>query len=429
MIIFAVLFSQMTNAKSLDQDTLKVIQSNGEMVKIILTNIEDKDEVKGFNLSKIVETIAEDKDKLEKEEVLVAGKNITYIMKKSGDYYFLSQISGKKNDIYKVQIFATTTRIELERIKEKAAERGIDIEYETLEIINGKIEAITLKVDCNDGYSGTASTTNMPESGIGFIRNYSANATAHFQMGKIFENEKINHKDNTKDFKDDFSTAFNQVTKVNNNKSSFIGYDHKVDFSLGLNNYLNSNYQFPDNDNKDFSLAPISSWTYGVHSTHVVSAGSFVKFNFQLGLVWNNFALADNKFQIKKGTEQLELENTSITRPDINPNRSKLNITYLNFNFVPMIHFGKSSNAFRIGAGPYGSYRIASKSKFKYEDKGKDVIRNNFHINNWKYGVKAQIGWKGIDLFATYDLSPIFIDNRGPEASYPLRAISFGIII
>ncbi len=93
-----------------------------------------------------------------------------------------------------------------------------------------------------------------------------------------------------------------------------------------------------------------------------------------------------------------------------------------------MFHFGKSSNAFRIGAGPYGSYRIASKSKFKYNDNGKDVVKNNFHINNWKYGLKAQVGWKGVDLFATYDLSPIFIEDRGPEADYPLRAISFGVI-
>jgi hypothetical protein len=148
-----------------------------------------------------------------------------------------------------------------------------------------------------------------------------------------------------------------------------------------------------------------------------------------MGLLWNNFALSDNKYQITKGDEQLMLVDSDITRPDINSTtRSKLNITYLNFNLIPMFHFGKSSNAFRIGAGPYGSYRIASKSKFKYNDDGKDVVKNNFHINNWKYGLKAQVGWKGVDLFATYDLSPIFIEDRGPEADYPLRAISFGVI-
>jgi len=428
MIVCFGLFSQMASANGWNTDTLKVIQANGEMVKIILNNIQDIEEVKAFNLKKIVESISENAGDLGEEEVLITGENVTYLIKQSGDYYYLSELSTKSNDRYVVQILESTSRTELDKIKEDAAKRGIDIEYENLQIINGKIDAITLKVDCNDGYSGTASTTNMPESGIGFIRDYSANADAHFQMGKIFGNGEDFEKAIEDEIEEDFETAFNQEKVIRKRKSSFIKHDHEIDFSMGLNNYLNSNNQFPDNDNKDFSLDPLTSWTYGIHSNHIISTGKYVKFNFQFGLLWNNFALADNKFQFIKGADQLELTNTANTRPDISPSRSKLNITYLNFNLVPMFHFGKSSDAFRIGAGPFGSYRIASKSKFKYDDNGKDVVKNNFHINNWKYGLKAQIGWKGVDLFATYDLSPIFIEDRGPEVDYPLRAISFGVI-
>jgi hypothetical protein len=336
--------------------------------------------------------------------------------------------------VFVVKIFKSTTRAELEKYKAEAKELDIDIEYENLEIIDGKIEAITLKVDCNDGFSGTASTTNIPESGIGFIRDYREDADIPFVIGRIFDKEKnIASSDSAEDhdwsdIKKEFKTAFNEEKVVDRKKSSFFDYDHEVDFSMGLNNYLNNSNQFPDTDNKDFALDPLTSWTYGIHSNHIVSAGHYVKFNFQFGLLWNNFALADNKYQFTKGAEQLLLNDTEVSRPDISPTRSKLNITYLNFNLVPMFHFGKSSNAFRIGAGPYGSYRIASKSKFKYNDNGKDVVKNNFHINNWKYGIKAQVGWKGVDLFATYDLSPIFIEDRGPEAEYPLRAISFGVI-
>jgi hypothetical protein len=430
MIICFGLFSQMASANSWNTDTLKVIQANGEMVKIILNNIQDKEEVKAFNLKKIVESISKNAEGSKEEEVLVTGESTTYLIKQSGDYYYLSELSKKSNDRFVVQILESTSRAELEKIKEDAAKRGIDIKYENLEIINGKIDAITLKVDCNDGYSGTASTTNMPESGIGFIRDYSANADAHFQMGKIFGNgnDKNSNDGWKKEMKDGFDTAFNNEKIVRKKKSSFINYDHEIDFSLGLNNYLNDNNQFPDSDNKDFSLDPLTSWTYGLHSNHIISVSPYVKFNFQMGLLWNNFALADSKYQFTKGPEQLLLNDTEVSRPDISPTRSKLNITYLNFNLVPMFHLGKSSNAFRFGAGPYGSYRVASKSKFKYNDNGKDVVKNNFHINNWKYGIKAQVGWKGVDLFATYDLSPIFIENRGPEAEYPLRAISFGVI-
>ncbi|MGM0582523.1 MAG: outer membrane beta-barrel protein [Bacteroidota bacterium] len=433
MIFCLGLMSHLASASGWNSDTLKVIQANGEMVEIILNNIQDKEEVKAFNLKKIVESISENAGKLKDEEVLISGENVTYLIKQSGDYYYLSELSTKSNDRYVVQILETTSRAELDKIKEDASKKGIDIAYENLQIINGKIEAITLKVDCNDGYSGTASTTNMPESGIGFIRDYSAKADAHFQMGKIFGNNDDNSdndrkKDFKKGFKDGFDTAFNEEKVVEKDKDRLIKHNHDIDFSMGLNNYLNSNNQFPDTDNKDFALDPLTSWTYGIHSNHKISVTPYVKFNFQLGLLWNNFALADNNFQFIKGPEKVELFDNDLERPDINPSRSKLNITYLNLNVVPMFHFGKSSNAFRIGAGPYGSYRIASKSKFKYDDKGKDVVKNNFHINNWKYGIKAQVGWKGVDLFATYDLSPIFIEDRGPEADYPLRAISFGVI-
>ncbi len=432
MIVCFGLFSQMVSANGWNTDTLKVIQENGEIVKIILNNIQDKEEVKTFNLKHISETISANNGKFEDEEILMPGENVTYILKKSGAFYYLSELSTKSNDRYKVQIFESTSRAELEKIKDEASKRGIDITYENLQIIDGRIEAITLKVDCNDGYSGTASTTNMPESGIGFIRDYSANADAHFQMGKIFGNDDDSDKEWKNEFKngfkDGFDTAFNDEKVVKKDSDSKIKHDQDIEFSIGLNNYLNSSNQFPDTDNKDFSLEPLTSWTYGIHSNHKISVSPYVKFNFQFGLLWNNFALADNKYQFIKGPEQVELLDNDISRPDINPKRSKLNITYLNFNFVPMFHFGKSSDAFRIGAGPFGSYRIASKSKFKYDDNGKDVVKNNFHINNWKYGLKAQVGWKGVDLFATYDLSPIFIEDRGPEADYPLRAISFGVI-
>ena len=344
-------------------------------------------------------------------------------------------IQIQNEGVFIVRIFKSTTKSELEEFKSEGKELNIDITYENLEFINGEIEAITLKVDCNDGFSGTASTTNIPESGIGFIRDYREGADIPFVIGRIFDKDKniasskSNEDDNwSKELEDEFDTAFNEEKVVDKDRNRLIKHDHDIDFSMGLNNYLNSSNQFPDTDNKDFALDPLTSWTYGIHSNHKISVSPYVKFNFQLGLLWNNFALADDNYQFTKGAEKVDMVNTANTRTDINPKRSKLNITYLNLNVVPMFHFGKSSNAFRIGAGPFGSYRIASKSKFKYDDNGKDVVKNNFHINNWKYGLKAQVGWKGVDLFATYDLSPIFIEDRGPEADYPLRAISFGVI-
>ncbi|GAA5029612.1 hypothetical protein GCM10011506_18070 [Marivirga lumbricoides] len=353
----------------------------------------------------------------------------------------MSSVASELNlgKVYSVRIFKNTTREELEEYKQDAAEKNITIVYENLQIVDGKIEAIKMKVNCNDGFSGVVTVTEIPASGIGFIRDYSEDAAVPFQIGKVFQNTPVTYSEMEAEveeeemeeeskswgdqFEEGFDTAFNKESKVNK-KNRKDRYSHEFEFLIGLNNYLNEDNQFPDNDNAVYSIDPITSWTYGINSVHEVKVNPYIRFNFQFGLQWYNFALADNKYQIVKGEQEVGFIDTSVTRPDINPDRSKMNITYLNVNFVPMIYTGKSSSSFRFGAGPYAGYRIGSKSKFKYDDDGKDKIKNNLHLNNWRYGLKAQIGWKGVDLFATYDLNPLFIENRGPE----LNAFSFGII-
>ena len=120
-------------------------------------------------------------------------------------------------------------------------------------------------MDCNDGFSGTASTTNIPEAGIGFIRDYRDDADMPLVIGRVFDKDKNissskSEEDSkwTKELKDEFNTAFNQEKVVDKDRNKLIKHDQDVEFSVGLNNYLNSNNQFPDTDNKDFALDPLN---------------------------------------------------------------------------------------------------------------------------------------------------------------------------
>ena len=82
---------------------------------------------------------------------------------------------------------------------------------------------------------------------------------------------------------------------------------------------------------------------------------------------------------------------------------------------------------FRFGVGGYAGYRLGSRSKFVFKDGGnkeKDINRNNFYLSNFRYGIRAQMGYKGVDFFANYDLNKVFAQDKGPD----LNAISFGII-
>jgi hypothetical protein len=233
---------------------------------------------------------------------------------------------------------------------------------------------------------------------------------------------------------DTSSSEYNFNFNKSSKKKRFDRYNHTLNFELGLNNYLNADNQFPDTDNAWYAVRPIVSWTYAINSVNQSRVAKWLRLDYGLGLQWYNFSLEDNSLQIVKGDEAIDF----VERDDVSGyKRSKLNITYLNFNFVPVFTLGGGSGhnkdffepfenkgGFRIGVGGYAGYRIGAKSKFRYDDE-KNKIKTNFHLNNWRYGVKAQIGWRGIDLFATYDLNELFIENRGPA----LNAFSFGIII
>ncbi|HEU5146680.1 MAG TPA: PorT family protein, partial [Chryseosolibacter sp.] len=70
---------------------------------------------------------------------------------------------------------------------------------------------------------------------------------------------------------------------------------------------------------------------------------------------------------------------------------------------------------------------ISSKTKLVYESDGereKEKNRDDFNLNNLRYGVRLQIGLRSTDLFINYDMNELFATDKGPE----LNAVSFGII-
>ncbi|MBA4054703.1 MAG: hypothetical protein C0490_08335, partial [Marivirga sp.] len=74
----------------------------------------------------------------------------------------------------------------------------------------------------------------------------------------------------------------------------------------------------------------------------------------------------------------------------------------------------------------YVGYRIASHSKIVYKEDGKekDKEHDSFYLNNFRYGVRLQVGYRATDLFFNYDLNELFASGKGPN----LNAFSFGVI-
>ena len=83
-------------------------------------------------------------------------------------------------------------------------------------------------------------------------------------------------------------------------------------------------------------------------------------------------------------------------------------------------------NRFYISSGMYFSYRIGSYTKIKYrvEHNQKLKINDNYSLQNFRYGIMARTGYRWINFFAMYDLTPFFQDEKGPELTQFIFGIS-----
>lgn len=225
--------------------------------------------------------------------------------------------------------------------------------------------------------------------------------------------------------------------------------NHTFNIDLGTNNYLD-NGKFPDADNAPYSVRPFGSWYVGLASVNKTNISDHFYLEWGPSITWYNFKFQNDRIRVSKENDGLTFAEDNLLL-DADFKKSKLTVSYINFSLVPMFQFGsapernnwsikKSSDCFsmekgvydhtggfRIGLGGYGGYRIGSYTKVVYDDgdKERDKDKNNFYLNNFRYGLRLQAGYRGTDIFFNYDLNELFSEGKGPQ----LNAFSFGIIL
>ena len=201
-----------------------------------------------------------------------------------------------------------------------------------------------------------------------------------------------------------------------------------VDFGIG-------NYFSADNDGgAQYTVRPWGSWYVGLNFEYHTRLREGFHIAWVLGASQYNFKFQDDRTLLTETPEGVEFTRDE---RDLDFIKSKLSVTYINAAILPMIEFGgyrdecKSwkghKRDFRAGIGLYGGYRLDSFTKQVYEiddDRKKERNRDNFYLNNLRYGVRLQFGVHESDFFFNYDLNELFAGNRGPK----LNAYSFGII-
>lgn len=201
---------------------------------------------------------------------------------------------------------------------------------------------------------------------------------------------------------------------------------------LGTNNYLSGD-QFPGGS-EPYAVRPWGSWYLAGNSVQRTRLGTNLFVEWGLGVSWYSFKFQEDNILVLKDEPGISFVADS---RDVDFVKSKLSATFINASLVPVLDFGAHSHrhriwdgdgeGFRFGLGPYVGYRISSKHKLVYEadgDREKEKDRDNFHLNNLRYGFRLQIGVRSTDLFINYDMNDLFAEGKGPE----LNAISFGLI-
>ena len=205
-----------------------------------------------------------------------------------------------------------------------------------------------------------------------------------------------------------------------------IGY---FDLSIGLNNYLDADGQFPAAGTDDYALRTWSMhWGLGFGAkTRLGNENSPAHIKYGIEMAWSNYNYEGTHIPVKTEDETIFPDNLQSSY-----DKNKMNVTTLNIPLMLQLDFSDNratENGFNMGIGGYAGLRIGSSGKFKYRDgnneKVNKKVKSDFFLTDFQYGLQAQIGVAGVNFFARYALNTLFQENRGPE----LTPVVFGIVL
>ncbi|MDD2635557.1 MAG: outer membrane beta-barrel protein [Bacteroidales bacterium] len=196
---------------------------------------------------------------------------------------------------------------------------------------------------------------------------------------------------------------------------------------LGMNNYLEKG-KFPNDNAEQYSVKPWGSWNVALGGGIRWYFTKPVSIDIAASFSWYNFKYADKSTRVMQTANDVVFSSDTLGADYI---KSKTTVPFINLSIMPMVHFGSKNRGvnhkmFRLGAGVYAGYRLGGHVKHvsemndthsKYKNKG------DYFLNSYRYGVKAVFGVYDINLFAAYDLSTLYAENKGHE----LNPISFGL--
>ncbi|MBN1387988.1 MAG: outer membrane beta-barrel protein [Bacteroidales bacterium] len=205
---------------------------------------------------------------------------------------------------------------------------------------------------------------------------------------------------------------------------------HWSAFEIGLNSYLTSDYTMSlPSDLSYMDLNTGKSFNININFAQL-GIGLSRHFGIVTGL---GFEFNDYKFE---GNNNIEKDEDSVIIPyypeeGIELEKSKLSTIYLTMPLMLEAQIPvKARRTVNIAAGAIGGVKLGSHSKMVYYDGGKQKIKehDDFSLSVLRYGPTLRLGYESFQIYATYYMNGLFIEDKGPEL-YPVQlgfAFTFG---
>ena len=197
---------------------------------------------------------------------------------------------------------------------------------------------------------------------------------------------------------------------------------------LGINNYL-QNGSFPTSD-EPYAVKGWGSWNVGLNMMAAQKLSKRFFWKYGLGFHFYNFKFENRAYQAIRTPESIGFQ----MRSDVNGFKSKISASYVTAMTLFELDFdkikNKSNEVLKVAFGPYAGYRLGGRSKFVYREldgsgRQKEKGETGLYLNNFRYGLRGEVGIGDLKFFSSYDLNTLFQEGKGPE----LNPIAFGIVL
>lgn len=208
-------------------------------------------------------------------------------------------------------------------------------------------------------------------------------------------------------------------------QDKFTGHWAGIDF--GFNAFLNDDYSGYEYDFMKNDIFRSNSLYINIIQQSIALQHN----RNTIGLV-TGIGLHFQSYRLDKNTTIERLPNDVIVPKELyfdDNQKSKLSIFSLNIPLlaefqIPINHY---DNRMYISAGMYLGVRLSSHTKIKYRKERKEKLKvpDHFSLQEFKYGIMVRTGYRWVNIFATYEITPLFKENKGPV----LTPFTFGFTL